>query len=352
MKRVAIILAGGHGTRLWPLSDEKHPKPLLEIFNKKSMLEETFFRASLFADSIYILTEADKAELIRQHLAELDLHSDVLVESEHAGTEAAIAFAVAAVEQRHGKSAAVALLPIDHRVRNVGAFYRDMSYAIDIARDDKLMLFGVVPSFPATGYGYIRLGEKTGQYERELQFSIDTFLEKPDKARANEFLKSADYVWNSGIYVGTVRAFTSVFKLDRLLYDWYERLAAGGDDPLPAGLREKQFEQAIIERAKDLRVITATFDWTDIGTYDSLYRSVLQTDEHRNAMQGRTVIEGCSDCLIMGNRKKIIALGLKDIAVIDGPDGILVCNKTAYSQLIGQIATGERQPHDHHAQRK
>jgi len=349
MKRVAIILAGGHGTRLWPLSDEKHPKPLLEVFNKKSMLEETLFRASLFADSIYILTEPDKAKLIRRHLADLDVNSDVLVEPEQVGTEAAIAFAIAAVERRHGKDAAVALLPIDHRIRNVGAFYRDVNYAIDTARDNKLLLFGVVPSFPATGYGYIRLGKKTGQYERELQFSIDEFLEKPDKARANEFLKSADYVWNSGIYVGTVRAFASVFKLDRLLYGWYETLAAGGDDLPPSGLRGKQFEQAIIEHAKDLRVITATFDWTDIGTYDSLYRSVLYTDEHGNAMQGRAVLEGCSDCLIMGSRKKIIALGLKDIAVIDGPDGILVCNKTTYSQLIGQIATGERQPHDHHA---
>jgi len=349
MIRVAIILAGGHGTRLWPLSNERHPKPLLEIFNKKSMLQDTLFRASLFADSIYVLTESDKAESIRQHIVDLDLQSEVLIEPDDAGTEAAIAFAVAAIEQRHGKNATMVLLPIDHRVRNVGAFYRDISYAIDTARENNVMLFGVVPSFPATGYGYIRLGKKTGQHERELQFSIDKFLEKPDRATASDFLKSADYVWNSGIYIGTVRAFASIFKLDPLLYNWYQQLASGSDTSLPVDLRGKQIEQSVIEHAKNLRVITATFDWTDIGTYDALYRSMLYTDENRNAVQGHTVLEGCSDCLIMGNRKKIIALGLKDIAVIDGPDGILVCNKTVYSQLIGQIATGERQPHNHHA---
>lgn len=349
MKRVVVILAGGRGTRLWPLSDENHPKPLLEIFSKKTMLEDTVLRAKLFADTVYVLTDPDKKESIQRALTELNLQDSILVEPEHTGTEAAVAFAVAEIERRHGKNTAIALLPVDHRVRNIGAFYRDIRYAATAASENgKVMLFGIVPSFPATGYGYIRLGKEIHKQKYGQQFSVDTFLEKPDSATAREFLKSTDYVWNSGIYIGTIDAFTTIFKIEPALYTWYQALTTKNiHTSLPEELRGKQLEQGVIEHTHDLRVITATFDWTDIGTYDAIYRSALQTDEQNNAIQGRTLLESCRNCLIVANRKKIIALGLKNIAIIDGPDGILVCDKTIYSQLVGQIATGKGQPkHD------
>lgn len=350
MKRIAIVLAGGQGTRLWPLSSEKRPKPLLEVFNHKTMLENTVMRAKLFADEIYVLIEPEKEPHVAKVIAELGLKHNIIVEPPEAGTAAAFAYGVARMKATHGDDAVVTFLPVDHQIKNLGAFYRDANYIVAAAtQSNAVTLCGVTPSFPATGYGYIHLGQNIEQEgEEQQQYIVQEFLEKPDEATAKQFLKNKKIVWNSGIYFGTVRAFTSLFQLDEILYDWYQKIITRAATSLPPSLVDQQLEKTTVEQATNLRAVIATFDWSDIGTYEMLYQSALQTDEHNNALRGNVTVEGCSDSLILGRSKKIVALGLDDIAVIDGPDGFLVCKKSTYSQLVGKAATGKVQPGEHH----
>lgn len=346
IKRVAIILAGGEGTRLWPLSDVTHPKSLLEVFTKKSMLEGTVARARLFADEVFVLTNQTIAQKAEPEFTRLRLpKGDIIIEPDGADTAAAIAFAIEHIKRTLGDQTAVVLLPVDHQIRNYGAFYRDVKYAISTAIAARtLTLFGVTPSYAATGYGYIQLGKALGRMDRDMVFAVSAFLEKPDKKTAMQFLHSADHVWNSGMYIGLVEAFESAFKANPELHAWYKKLTSHRLAPMPEELRKLQFESSVIEHARKLQAVIATFDWSDIGTYDELYRTGPHTDENDNSTKGNTALEDCQQCLVIGNRKKIVALGLKDIAIIDGPNGILVCKKSTHAQIVGRVATGKMQP--------
>jgi mannose-1-phosphate guanylyltransferase/mannose-6-phosphate isomerase len=346
MNNIAIILAGGSGNRLWPLSTSNHPKSLLAIFSKKSMLEASIFRAKLFADTTFVVTNDAMAKTEGKILQDLGVQPEnIIIEPANADTAAAIAFCIASIKRQYGPSTTVTLLPVDHQIRNHGAFYRDMRFALAAATHNTLTLFGISPSFAATGYGYIRLSNEKSREGRTALFNVASFSEKPNSSTAEQFLQDPNYVWNSGIFTGTIKAFEDMFEKQPVLYDWYSAVLRHQDTPMPVVLRDFQFEHRLIENNPgDLQAVMATFDWKDIGTYDELYRSALETDEFGNATKGDVTLKDCSDCLIVGSRKRIVTLGLNDIAVIDGPDGILVCQKTAYSQLVGKIATGKNQP--------
>ena len=350
MNNVAIILAGGKGSRLWPLTSDSQPKSLLETLGKKTMLEATLFRASLFADDVFIVTDSDSEYASTQTFTHLGIaNENIIIEPVGADTAAAIAFSVARVKERYGSNTTVTLLPVDHQIRNHGAFYRDITFAIESAVTHRhLTLFGVTPSFSATGYGYIKTGKELEHKGRNQLFTIDQFIEKPDQATADQLLKDPDCLWNSGIYIGTVVAFEHTFEKDPTLYDWYARVVHEKNIPMPEPLGDFQFDHKLVEgNSADLQAVIATFDWKDIGTYDELYRSALETDADGNAIKADASLNECTNCLIIGMDKKIVALGLDDIAVVDGPDGILVCQKSQYSQLVGKIATGKDQPGHH-----
>ncbi|MDX2776664.1 sugar phosphate nucleotidyltransferase [Streptomyces caniscabiei] len=345
-KRVAIILAGGGGTRLWPLSDRNHPKPLIELFNHQSMLEQTLFRAELCTDASFILTSKNALQRIESSLEKLAVPSShVIIEPEGADTAAAIAYALARVKARYGDETSIVLMAVDHRIKNHGAFYRDMRYAFSAAEQyNAIVLFGITPTYAATGYGYIQLGTSLEHHDRNVLFNVDTFMEKPSKEKAETLSKSPDHVWNSGIFVGTINAFETAFKYNASLYRWYQDISTNPSTPMPVTFRHFQFEHEILEHTRSLLVTTATFDWADIGTFTGLHATLPELDGNGNVIRGNVKISDSHDCLVIGNHKKIIILGLDDIAVVDGPDGILVCRKSTHSQLVGTLATGKEQP--------
>jgi len=347
MRKVAIILAGGSGSRLWPLSTEQHPKILLEIFPNKTMLEEALFRAKLFADYIFVLTKGEVYNAIKDDLKENGVHrSQVIIEPEEANTGAAITYALARIKKSYGAQVVIALLPSDSRIKNYGAFYRDIKFALKSAIARKtIVLFGTTPSFPATGYGYIKVGKKIGEDDRESLFNIDSFHEKPDEGQAKAYMKDANFLWNSGIFIGLIKVFEQLIQLNADLYAWYQTIERNETPkPIPEVLRNTLIEHDLIEKFNKLSAVIATFDWADIGSYEALYDIVTKTDDQGNSINANATIKDCKDCLIIGRDKKIVALGLNDIAVIDQPDGILICHKSTHAQIVGQIATAENQP--------
>lgn len=341
MRKVAIILAGGYGTRLWPLSTKKHPKPIVELFNQKTLLEETVFRAKIFADDIFIITNKNVKDIEKNNLLSLGIkHSNILVEPINAETGAAIAFAIAKVKKRHGKNSTIVLLPVDHKIIDYGAFYHDMLYAIETARSLRsFTLIGVTPSFPSTGFGYVLVDND----KSKRLCNVKSFTEKPDYATAIKFLENSNYVWNSGIYIATIDIFENMFKINKTLSKWYKSLfKINFKRVIPLELSSLKFERGIIEQVEDcLSIIIASFDWADIGTFEELFKALPHTDEFNNVINANAKIEDCKNCLIIGTNKRIIALGLDDIAIVDKKDGILVCRKSTHSQNVGRITTAE-----------
>lgn len=345
MRKVAIILAGGNGTRLWPLSTKNHPKPIVELFNRRTLLEETVFRAKIFADDIFIVTNKNVKNMEKDNLLSLGInHSNILVEPTNAETSAAIAFAIAKVKKKHGKNSVVVLLPVDHKIMNYGAFYHDILYTTKIAESkESLVLVGITPSFPSTGYGYVLIDKNINNNESGNLFTVKSFVEKPDITNAIKFLSNPNYVWNSGIYTATINTFESIFKINEILSKWYKSLfGINFKRAMPSELNSLKFEYGVIEKLKDkLSLTVANFDWADIGTYDELFRSSPRTDKFNNVINANAKIEDCQNCLIIGTNKPIIALGLNDIAIVDKTEGILVCQKSTHSQNVGRISTAE-----------
>lgn len=346
MKTVCIILAGGSGNRLWPLSTEKHPKIILEIFHNKTMLSEAIFRAKLFANEVFLITKKITYNSIKEEITSSGIdESHVIIEPSSADTAAAVAFATSYVKRLFGSKTILIFTPSDCRIQNYGAFYRDTKFAIKSATSSKsIVMFGIIPTFAATGYGYLKIGKQIGHDQRETLFRVDSFHEKPNSALAQKYLVSGDYFWNSGIFIGKVASIERSFALDIELNKWYKSLSKPGPaSPMPEKFHDFQFEYNLVEKLDKLIVVMATFDWADIGSYTSLYEISTITDNHGNSVDANVSIEDCNNCLIIGHGKKIVALGLDDIAIVDQPDGILVCRKSTHSQLVGEVATRKAQ---------
>jgi mannose-1-phosphate guanylyltransferase len=346
MKTVAVILAGGKSSRLWPITNEKHPKLLLEIFPHKTMLAESLLRARLFTDDVLILTKKTVYEALEKELSENNIdQKHIIIEPDDADSAAAYAFAVSSIKKQFGSDTLVVFLPSDSRIKNYGAFYRDVRFALKKAESNNdLILFGITPTYAATGYGYVKIGKKLGEDDRETIFKIESFLEKPDSQTANKYLASADYLWNSGTSVGKIRAFESTFKTEPILDSWYNSLVSDHRATMPDSLKNLDYWHGITQKSTNLAAVVATFDWSDIGSYETLYEIEQKTDEHGNSVAAHASIEDCENCMIIGRSKRIVALGLNDIVIVDQPDGILVCHKSTHSDLVGQIATGLKQP--------
>lgn len=260
MKRAAVILAGGAGTRLRPLSSDENPKQFLKLFGGRSLLQLTWARAAriLSPDAIYVSTNVQYADKSREHLPGIP-RENVLTEPARRNTAPAIALCTFAVEQRIGPCA-VAFLASDHYIGDETEFVRVLERAYEFAEsNDFLVTIGIEPTEPNTGYGYLELGEPLEDEVRRVR----SFEEKPDLARAEELLRAGNYAWNAGMFVWR----TDVFRRE------IEAAA-----PEIAGVTEVNYESmpsisidyALMEKAPRVATLRGDFDWSDVGTFEAL----------------------------------------------------------------------------------
>ena len=325
-KIFAVIMAGGKGERLWPLSTEERPKPLISLTGQQTLLEDTVQRLFplLNAENVFVITDEVSAIQAREIL--MLPAENIIAEPCRRNTAPCIALAAALIKRRC-EDATMIVLPADHRITPVKRFQEDLMDCIEQAQTGSLTILGVTPDKPATGYGYINAGEKIapGIYK------VNAFKEKPDFETAQHYMMDGNYWWNCGIFVWQVQAIAKAFqKYIPSLYEKLELWANGGDYTLDFEKCEKiSIDYAIMEKADNVAVKQASFQWNDLGTLGALYEITMK-DFHENAIstQGKLQLEESGQNLIFCDDNTEIRLEkIKNCAVIKSGKSLLITTK-------------------------
>lgn len=341
MSEYITILAGGSGTRLWPLSRSHRPKQLLALFGDRSLVQATVDRVAPLVsyDHIVVVTEASHADALREQLPELP-PENVLVEPVRRGTAAAIGLAVQWIAHRD-PNAVMASLHSDHMVRDPEDFRASLAAAFEVARaDDWLVTLGIRPPSPHTGMGYIQVGEPLGEFGGRLAHRAVRFVEKPDRATAEQFIREG-YVWNPGYFIWRIEVIQAAFA--KLLPDIHTHLetigaALGSPDAGRALLEEyprlrvETIDYGIMERAEKLATIPADFGWNDIGGWRELWE-IAERDAANNLVHGDFMGVQSRGNLVWGMDKPVFTLGVDDLVIVDTPDALLVVPRERAEQL-------------------
>ena len=332
---IPVILSGGSGTRLWPLSREAHPKQFLPLVGKESMLQATWRRvAPLSSAPPLVVANEEHRFMVAEQLRQVECRPGAIV-LEPVGRNTAPAIAVAALQAiTDGSDPLLLVLPSDHVVNDAAAFRAAVQAAEPAARAGKLITFGIVPTGPETGYGYIRAGEPVAG-EQGVR-TVAQFVEKPDAATAEGYVESGDYVWNSGMFL--FRASVYLGELERhqpaMLAACRAALAGARRDDDFVRLDKAAFEvcpadsidYAVMEKTADAAVLAIDVGWNDVGSWSALWQ-VAEQDSDGNAHHGDVVAKNCRNTLAWGDGRLVALLGLEDVVVVDTADAVLVAHK-------------------------
>jgi mannose-1-phosphate guanylyltransferase len=329
----AVIMAGGSGTRFWPLSREARPKQFLSIGGGGTLIAQTFERLLGVADPSRILVVAGRAHRDAILSALPGLRTENLI-CEPCARNTAPAIGLAAVHiHARDPEAVMAVLPADHHIGDTAAFHTVLGAAFSAASSGSIITLGITPSRPETGYGYICKGASLGEVGGSEIFGVEAFVEKPDRNRALDYVMSGRYLWNSGMFIFRTDGILAEFQ--RHLPDVYAQLKTiGGAIGTPGldGVLETAFkampsisiDYGIMEKVGGIRLIPATIAWSDVGSWASL-PEVSAVDENGNVVSGDTVVVESSGCVIENGAQLVAAVGLRDTAVIATRDAVLVC---------------------------
>jgi len=344
---VPVILSGGAGTRLWPVSRRAHPKPFMELSDGESLAEKTWRRARALAGDGPVLTVTSRdyyfytRDLYRR-LGAGERQARFLLEPVGRNTAPAIGLAALAVRHRHGAGAVMLVMPADHLVRNHAAFEEAVARATALARSGLLVTFGMHPTHPETGFGYIRQGAPVAG---GAGYEVDAFVEKPDLDTAQGYLAAGGYHWNSGMF-----CFTAGALLDALAThapDVMQAVEAIFDtldaDAEPLELPQEPFaacpsisiDYAVMERADNTAVVPADFGWSDIGSWKAI-SELYESDEAGNRIRGKAVLVDARDCFVQGEDRLVAAVGVNNVVIVDTGDAVLVANRDQ-AQEVGQV---------------
>lgn len=332
MQRFGVIMAGGGGTRFWPLSRIKKPKQLLNLSGKDLMINEAVDRLSSVcaSNNVFVITN----ELQRQTTVQVTQNrippNNVLTEPSAKNTAACIGYAAVKLLKTYGDGIMV-ITPSDAYVKNVTAFAEVLETAIAAAENSQsLVTVGIKPTFAATGYGYLKFKEGKNTVKHVLQF-----VEKPDKTIAEKYLKSGNYLWNSGMFVWKISVILQKFKT--LLPDIYQNLikiydAAGTPqeksvvNEIYSKIPSVSIDYGIMEKADNVLVVPGDFGWSDVGCWDS-FGSLHRADENGNITLGDALYVESKNCTVYTYGKPVVTVGVEDLVVVETPDAVLVCSK-------------------------
>ena len=362
MKIYPVVLSGGSGTRLWPLSRAALPKQLLPLVSEKTMLQETVQRLTGLAQLMPPLFVCGNEHrfLIAEQLREIGVSPmGILLEPEGRNTAPAVAAAAHYLMARDPQ-AVMLVLPADHVIADVEAFHAAIVRAAEAAAKGALATFGIVPSCAETGYGYIRRGEPLP--DAKDCFRVARFVEKPDRATAETFIAEGDYYWNSGMFL-----FQASRYLDEL-NQFRPEITKGCEQAVREGyqdldfcrLEEKSFkacpsdsiDYAVMEHTRHAVIVPADIGWSDVGSWSALWEVLgAQADESGNVVRGDVYLDGVKDSLVRAESRMVTAIGVQDLIVVETADAVLVAHKDdiqRVKQIVDHLKLNNRTEHIHH----
>lgn len=336
---VCVIIAGGSGTRLWPLSTHDYPKHLLALTNSKSLLQNTYQRVAKISEKVLIIPEASHAEHVYEQLPDLE-RENILVEPGRRGTASCVILALSEIRKRHWDDQAVLFLWADHLIRDNEAFCAAAEQAAELAESaQKLVFMGIEPTYPSTGFGYMQKGARLSNGHKNV-FELQKFVEKPDRNTAEKYFQTGQYLWNMGYLAGTLETFERDMQaVAPDLWQRYNQLLNSEDTAKTyLDLPPEAIDTALSEKVDDALVVPGTFDWVDVGSFTDLHMVSAQ-DDHGNHVRGETVmLEHVSNSYIRNETDLPVAvIGLDNVAVVVNENGILITNQT-HAQKVGDIA--------------
>lgn len=333
MTIIPIILSGGAGTRLWPLSWGDHPKQFLSLISDKTMIQETLLRLDGLETGNPIISCGESHRfLVAQQIGEItNKKPTILLEPMAKNTAPAIAAACCAA-MKQDKDAVVVVLPSDHVIADVKAFQNAVKVAALNAEKGYLVTFGIVPTFPSTGYGYV----KAAGSETDGAFTLERFVEKPCLEKAQEYLASGEYAWNSGMFVFKASSFLEELKthnpeMSALSIEAFEKAGVETDfirlDKDSFGkIKGDSIDYAVMEKTTKGKVVKLNAGWNDVGSWSALY-DISRKDENQNVVKGDVITLDTTSSYIRGGKRTIATIGLDDVVIVDSDDALLVAAK-------------------------
>ncbi|MDO5558761.1 MAG: mannose-1-phosphate guanylyltransferase [Oscillospiraceae bacterium] len=335
MKVTAVIMAGGRGERFWPKSRNSYPKQFLSLTSDgETMIQKTVKRLLPIVayEDIFIVTNENYVPIICTQLPEIPV-SNILAEPVARNTAPCIALAAAAVNKKYD-DAVMIVLPSDHLIKYDELYINTMKHAVKVAqKEDNLVTVGITPTYPETGYGYIKFS--TDENDDMGVYKVEKFVEKPCLDVAKEYLNSGKYLWNSGMFVWKVSSicknlqkflptiYEGMLKIkDSIGTDSYEQTLSECFESFPS----ESIDFGIMEKADNIYTLSGSFGWDDVGSWLALEK-INKTDEYGNYVSGDVITINTNRSIICSNKKLIASVGLDDIIVVDTDDAILVCDK-------------------------
>ncbi|MFP8967015.1 mannose-1-phosphate guanylyltransferase/mannose-6-phosphate isomerase [Pokkaliibacter sp. CJK22405] len=347
-----VILAGGSGTRLWPMSRALYPKQFLSLHDEATMLQATLQRLEGFSTApAQIICNEEHRFIVAEQLRKNAIPARIVLEPAGRNTAPAIAIAaLLALKENNDEDPALLVLAADHVIQNTAAFHAALAAAQPLAAAGKLITFGIVPDQPHTGYGYIRRGTPVN----DQAFAVDSFVEKPALETAEDYLASGNYYWNSGMFM--FRASVYLAELQRQRPDIYgacvQAIAATSVDLDFIRLTEKAFvecpsesiDYAVMEGTQSAVVVPMDAGWSDVGSWSSLWE-IADKDAQGNVLRGDVLCEDTHNCYLHSDDKLIASVGVSDLIVVDTPDAVMVAHKDNVQEvkkIVSRLNASER----------
>lgn len=346
---IPVILSGGAGTRLWPVSRRAHPKPFMELLDGETLAEKTLSRARAVAGDAPVITVTSRdyyfyTRDLYKGMKNTSSDERFLLEPMGRNTAPAIALAAMCVRDNIGENASLLVMPADHLIADIRNFQASVKEALDLSNKGFLVTFGIHPTHAETGFGYIRHGEAlslSGGYR------VAEFVEKPDEATAIKYLESGEYHWNSGMFCFQAATFLdSLKRFAPEVYDAAARVWAATDQSqspieFPAQLFSEcpsiSIDYAVMERADNTAVVASDFGWSDIGSWKAI-SELYESDESGNSIKGKAIMVGSTGCFVQSGDRVVAAVGVKDLVIIDTGDAVLVADRN-HAQDVKEVVS-------------